>query len=167
MHHWKLCIFDLRISYQTFGRVCWGKGYHTQSVPPTWEGYHTHYKNDNVSWDTEKKTKKPQGRFPKQVLKAIKMFITTKSSFSSMFYRKSHDYWWIFQFILDSIVLKHWRKWKLTPLFPVCDGSRAKEKFCIKAEIKALKLTLKCRCRNILMNFTTLHSNSVCLFPRG
>lgn len=53
---------------------------------------------------------------------------------------------------------KHWRKIiEETSQFPVHDGSRAKLKFCVKAEIKTCKFTLKGRPRKILMNFSKLH----------
>lgn len=45
----------------------------------------THIKKTVMSPGTWKKEENPHGRFPKQVLKEIKMFISTKLSFSFMF----------------------------------------------------------------------------------
>lgn len=147
LHYWKFSIFDLQILYETFGIVCRSEECHTLSIPQTWEGYYTHYKNHNVSQDM-KKEEKPQGRFPRRVLKVVKIFITTKLPFSFVFYRnKNHHYWWTFLYIFNTMVLKHWSKiMKGDSVVPWLGWLKGKTEVLYKGtEIKALKLTLKCR----------------------
>jgi len=92
LHYKKFCIFNLIILYQPFGIVCGARGT-TYKVCHPYERGTTHIPKIVMFPGTQEKEKKPQGRFSRQMLEVIKMFITNKSSFSFMFYRKSHDYW--------------------------------------------------------------------------